>query len=192
MTDHWEINQWGRVSENVSSAYFGTCLSGFPNFFIMMGPNTLTGHLSVIYTSECQINFVIRAIRPILRSLNSHRSMLPALRSSPDIVDVTPEAEERDISDVQERVKKLVWASGCVTWAIEPETKRNTAMYPDYQYKYWLRSVFIKWSDFQLRLSRDEAAAWEKGAAARMAVGAVGAAAVGLGVFLARRHVFHS
>jgi len=39
---------------------------GFPNMFMLMGPNTVTGHYSVIYTSECAINFTIRIARLVL------------------------------------------------------------------------------------------------------------------------------
>ncbi|KAJ4252392.1 hypothetical protein NW762_010990 [Fusarium torreyae] len=146
---------WNDVSEGVPSSYLGTCISGFPNFFVMMGPNTLSGHLSVIYTTECQINLTMRLISPVMRALNNSRSRLPSLWSAPDIVEVTPDAEERDIAEVQDKAKKLVWASGCSSWFIEPKTGRNSIMFPDQQYQFWLRSVFVAWNDFSYRLSKD-------------------------------------
>lgn len=123
-----------------------------------MGPNTLSGHLSVIYTTECQINLVMRLVTPVLRALRNSRSSLPTLQSAPDIVEVKTSAEERDIADVQDKAKRLVWASGCTSWFIEPNTKRNSIMFPDWQYRFWLRTVFIAWDDFSYRLSRDGAA----------------------------------
>ncbi|KAL6352453.1 hypothetical protein LRP88_14220 [Fusarium phalaenopsidis] len=129
---------WDQVSEGAASSYFGTCLSNFPNFFIMMGPNTLSGHLSVIYTSECQINFTLRAIRPILKN-------------QADTVEVTADAEKRDIDEVQEKAKKLVWATGCTSWFIETKSSRNTIMFPDWQYKFWWRSLFVPSGDFEYR-----------------------------------------
>lgn len=143
------------MSDGTSSAYFGTCVSGFPNFFIMMGPNTLSGHLSVIYTTECQINFTMRVIKPVMKAIAASRSVLPTIRNVYDIVDIKPDAEQKDIDTVQEKAKQLVWATGCTSWFIEPNTKRNTIMYPDYQYKYWLRSVWIAWSDFTYKTSED-------------------------------------
>ncbi|KAF5009050.1 hypothetical protein FDECE_4702 [Fusarium decemcellulare] len=137
--DGLTVNEhWDQVSEGAASSYFGTCLSNFPNFFVMMGPNTLSGHLSVIYTTECQINFTLRVIRPILKEKE-------------DVVEVTPEAEQRDIDEVQEKAKKLVWATGCTSWFIETNSNRNTIMFPDWQYKFWLRSIFVPWRDFEYR-----------------------------------------
>jgi hypothetical protein len=104
----------------------------------MMGPNTLSGHLSVIYTTECQFNFTLRVLQPILKG-------------QADIVEVTAEAEKRDISKVQEKAKGLVWATGCTSWFIDEKTGRNTIMFPDWQYKFWLRSVFLSWGDFEYR-----------------------------------------
>lgn len=143
---------WNKFSEGSASSYFGTCLSGFPNFFIMMGPNTASGHGSVTYTTECQINFTLRVIKPIMNALKAQRSYLPVLGKKADIVRVKSEAERADIDTVQEKVKKLVWSSGCSSWALDSQG-RNTTMYPDFQYRYWLRSIFIAWGDFELSKS---------------------------------------
>ncbi|KAL2209751.1 FAD/NAD(P)-binding domain-containing protein [Sarocladium strictum] len=142
----------------VPSSYLGTCVSGFPNFFMMMGPNTLSGHLSVIYTTECQINFAMRLIAPVLRAVNNSRSRLPSIRSSPDVVEVHHSAEAKDIEEVQEKASKLVWASGCTSWFIETVSKRNSIMFPDWQYQFWLRTVFIRWKDFSYTSSKNWAA----------------------------------
>lgn len=122
---------------------------------MMMGPNTLSGHLSVIYTTECQINFTLRVIKPILRALSASRSVLPSIGSVDDIVEVKSDAEKRDIDTVQEKARKLVWATGCTSWFIETKSKRNTIMFPDWQYRFWLRSIFIPWNDFDYRRSKD-------------------------------------
>ncbi|KAJ5732876.1 hypothetical protein N7533_013323 [Penicillium manginii] len=143
--------QWQEFADGSPEAYFGTCLSGFPNFFVLMGPNTLSGHLSVLYTTECQINFVIRVIRPILMA--NIRSWVPSLFRSkdPQSVAVTPIAERRDLDMVNERAKKLVWATGCSSWFIDSNTGRNTIMFPDWQFKFHLRSIFIPWRDLVYR-----------------------------------------
>ncbi|KAM0480179.1 hypothetical protein ACHAPX_004004 [Trichoderma viride] len=146
-------DHWNQVSEGVPSSYLGTCLSGFPNFFMLMGPNTLSGHLSVIYTTECQINFAIRIIRPILNAIKTELPWLAVSRPDRDIVAVKPSAEKHDIESVQQKAKKLVWATGCTSWFIDGNTKRNTIMFPDWQYKFWLRSIFVSWDDFAYRKS---------------------------------------
>lgn len=145
--------QWDKISEGTPSAYYGTCLAGFPNFFMMMGPNTVTGHLSVIYTVECQINFTMRVIKPIIQSMQPSKPFLP-FRSSLDKVVVSAQAQRQDNTWIQEKAKELVWATGCTSWFIEPKTGRNTQMYPDWQYKFWARSIFIPWQDFRYGKSR--------------------------------------
>lgn len=139
---------WNKFSDGSASSYFGTCLSGFPNFFIMMGPNTASGHGCVTYTTECQINFALRIMKPVMKALEAQRSRLPVLGSKWDVVQVKADAEQADIDDVQEKAKKLVWSSGCSSWALDSHG-RNTTMYPDFQYKYWLRSIFVEWRNFQ-------------------------------------------
>jgi hypothetical protein len=118
--------------------------------------NTVTGHLSVIYTVECQIDFTLRLIDPILRTLPSSRSrsLLPRfLTPSTPTIEVKREAAVADSAWTQQKAKHLVWSSGCVNWAVDPKTGLNNMMYPDYQFLYWLRSIFVKKSDF---LYRDE------------------------------------
>lgn len=125
----------------------------------MMGPNTLTGHLSVIYTVECQVNFTMRVIDPIMRGLSARHAGRTS--RNPDSVMVTAEAEQADGDWVQERCKELVWATGCTSWFIEPETCRNTLMYPDYPTLYWLLSVWIPWNDFPYAKSK-ESMDWDR------------------------------
>lgn len=125
---------------------------------MMMGPNTLSGHLSVIYTTECQINLAMRLMEPVLRAVNNSRSSLPFIRSAPDVVEVHPSAEARDIKEVQEKASKLVWASGCTSWFIDPVSKRNSIMFPDWQYRFWFRTVFVRWKDFSYTYSKNWAA----------------------------------
>lgn len=122
----------------------------------MMGPNTSTGHLSVIYSTECQINFTLRAIEPILRTLypSTLSQLNPFSGNRPDIVAVTSDAERRENSWIQSLSKELVYFSGCTNWYVDARTKRNTMLYPDWQWKYWLRSIFIPFSsDFVFKSS---------------------------------------
>ncbi|KAK4547095.1 hypothetical protein LTR36_001316 [Oleoguttula mirabilis] len=149
LNEHWDAQHNG-----APQAYMGTCVPGFPNFFTLMGPNTVTGHLSVIYTVECQIGFILRLIEPILASARRHSSPQAGLGGGRDVevvtaVDVKPEAAARHTGWLQARLGKLVWSSGCTSWALDPKTGVNIAMYPEYQFLFWLRSVFIPGEDFE-------------------------------------------
>lgn len=105
----------------------------------MMGPNTVTGHTSVIFTSECQINFALNMLDPILKARKS-RSIAA--------VEVTQEAEDQENSWIQSRAKGLVWSSGCTNWYVEPKSGKNLMVYPEWQWHYWLRSFAIDYSKF--------------------------------------------
>ncbi|EUC48091.1 hypothetical protein COCMIDRAFT_88260 [Bipolaris oryzae ATCC 44560] len=142
---------WDKTSRGVAQAYFGTVVPNFPNFFILMGPNTVTGHLSVIYSTECQINFILRLLDPIIKSLPSYQSqsLVPSFfAATPATVEVKPEAAAADSRWTQAAAKKLVWSTGCVNWAVDRKTGLNNMMYPDWQFMFWLRSIFWKKTDF--------------------------------------------
>lgn len=143
LNEHWDAHHKG-----AAQAYFGTCIPSFPNFFTLMGPNTVTGHLSVIYTVECQINFVLRLMGPVLKSFHPSSVLPSGLSSKLTAVAVKPQAASADSTWLQSKLSKLVWASGCTSWALDPKTGLNIAMYPEFQYLFWWRSIFIPGSDF--------------------------------------------
>ena len=147
--DNITLNEyWDTHHQGAAQAYLGTCVPGFPSFFTLMGPNTVTGHNSVIYSVECQINMTLRLLDPILKTAHQSGSrVLPAPQVSS--VSVKFDAAREDSSWMQEKLGKLVWASGCTSWALDPKTGMNIAMYPQYQFLFWLRSVFLPGKDFE-------------------------------------------
>jgi hypothetical protein len=156
------LMQWESTASHTPQAYYGTCVSRFPNMFILVGPNTATGHTSVIFTVECQIDFTLKVLDPILNSLYPEPSsssfsvlqeMICFLRKpfssesragkklapAPDIVSVTSQAEEEESQWIDEASKQYVWTSGCASWYLHP-SGRNTTLYPGSQVAFWLRS----------------------------------------------------
>ncbi|EIT83528.1 putative flavoprotein [Aspergillus oryzae 100-8] len=91
-----------------AEAYKGTVVSGFPNFFILYGPNAATGQHSVIFHSECQINYSCRLLRPVLKG-------------KADSIMVKLEAQQQDLSWVHDKLKHLVFNSGCQSWILFQE-----------------------------------------------------------------------
>jgi len=61
-------------------AYLGVTVSGFPNFFMLYGPNTNLGHNSILVMIEAQVDYVIEAIRQMeargLRRLDVKRTVM--------------------------------------------------------------------------------------------------------------------
>lgn len=55
LLDYW-------AGKGAVSSYRSTLISGFPNFFVLDGPNSASGHFSVIYTVECQVEYVTKLV----------------------------------------------------------------------------------------------------------------------------------
>lgn len=119
---HSLAERWATTGDR---AYKGTTVSGYPNLFLMGGPNTGLGHTSVVVMLEAQIPYVIGALK-LLR-----KRELAA-------VEVKPEAEEAYNRDLQGRLEKTVWNSGgCASWYLDAKG-RNTVLWPDFTWKYRL------------------------------------------------------
>lgn len=103
-------------------AYLGTTVAGFPNFFLLQGPNTGLGHSSVIYMIEAQIAHIIEAIR----YMDAHGAAS---------VEPRPEAQNAFARSVDERMKNTVWLSGCNSWYLD-STGRNSAIWPGSTWKF--------------------------------------------------------
>jgi len=65
-----------------AEAYLGITVAGFPNFFMMYGPNTNLGHNSIIFMLECQTSYILDCLRKMvrhdLRSLEVRRDVMAA------------------------------------------------------------------------------------------------------------------
>jgi cation diffusion facilitator CzcD-associated flavoprotein CzcO len=98
-------------------AYRGTTFAGFPNLFMLIGPNTGLGHTSVVVMAEFQIAYVLDALRVMeARGVK--------------VAEVRPEAQEAYNADIQRRLHGTVWTSGgCTSWYLD-EKGRDTVQWP--------------------------------------------------------------
>jgi cation diffusion facilitator CzcD-associated flavoprotein CzcO len=116
-------------------AYLGTTLAGFPNFFMLMGPNTGLGHTSVVYMIEAQVEHVIAALRH-LRARGG------------TALEPRPEAQEAFVAEVDRRMGGTVWVSGgCASWYLD-ETGRNSTLWPDFTWRFRRRAARLRPSDY--------------------------------------------
>ncbi len=100
-------------------AYRGTAVSGFPNHFLLIGPNTGLGNNSMINIIEAQLEFVVDALRTMERS---------NLAS----VEVRPDAQELHNEEIQEKMVGTVWTGGgCKSWYLT-EDGINRTLWPSY------------------------------------------------------------
>ena len=85
-------------------AYLGLAVPGFPNMFLMYGPNTNTGNTSVIYFHESQARYIVQAAR---------------LVAAGRVLDVRPEVATAYDDEMQTRLAGSVWV-GCDSWYRTP------------------------------------------------------------------------
>jgi cation diffusion facilitator CzcD-associated flavoprotein CzcO len=111
--------------QNGAQAYLGITVSGFPNFFMLYGPNTNLGGNSIIYMLEGQVRYVLAAIQ----ALEAERLAW---------LDVRPDVQDVFNTWVQSASHTSVWESGCHSWYTAPDG-RNTNNWPDHTFRYRYR-----------------------------------------------------
>lgn len=102
-----------RWREPGSKAYMGMAVSGFPNWFVMLGPNTGPGHTSVLVYTEAQAGYILQAVQTLLRRnlryINVRRGVQDAWHRK-----------------LQERMKYTSWTSGCRSWYLDEHGENHT------------------------------------------------------------------
>lgn len=107
-------------------AYLGTTIAGFPNFFLIVGPNVGLGHSSMVYMIESQIAYIKSAIQT-MREENIK------------FVDVRRAEQDRYNEQLQARFPSTVWSSGCVSW-YQTRNGKNTTLWPGFTFEYRLKT----------------------------------------------------
>jgi cation diffusion facilitator CzcD-associated flavoprotein CzcO len=108
-------------------AYLGTAVPGFPNLFLLVGPNSAGGYNSIVFTSEAHINYVIRCLREM------QGRGLETVEVRPDVYDAFNRQTER-------RLEGSVWnAGGCASWYIDANG-RNGVWWPGFTWRLWQRT----------------------------------------------------
>src|SRR3954453_6010560 len=105
-------------------AHLGSTVPGFPNLFLMLGPNTGLGHSSMIYMIESQIAYVIDAIKAL----------------GPRVADVRPEVEAAYHAEIQRRMQGTVWSTGCSSWYQDAQGN-NPTLWPDWTWRFRRRTA---------------------------------------------------
>jgi len=107
-----------------AQAYLGMTVPGFPNFFMLYGPNTNLGHSSIIYMLESQIAHVLRCMKA-------------AQRAGASAVEVDAQRYASFNHTVQARLKATVW-QGCKSWYVDANG-HNSTNWPGFTFGYrWL------------------------------------------------------
>jgi len=122
--------------KNGAVAYKGMTVSGFPNWFILMGPNTGPGHTSVLVYTEAQIAHTLGAIGMLRQGGIKY-------------VDVRQDVQDRYNAGIQGRMKYMVWSTGCHSWYLAKDGS-NHALYPGLAAEYVLRAQHFRPADYAI------------------------------------------
>ncbi len=129
LDEHWEGSP---------RAHLGSTVPGFPNLFMLLGPNTGLGHSSMVYMIESQVAYVIDALAEMRRrEAGTAEVRADAARDFNHLLD--------------ERMQGTVWSTGCSSWYLD-DTGRNATLWPDWTFS------------FRRRAARFDASAYELGA----------------------------
>ena len=132
-----------------------TTVAGFPNLFLLVGPNVGVGHTSMVYMIESQVAYVDDA----LRTMDAEGL---------ELLETTPQAQETYRKLIAARSKGTVWvAGGCASWYLD-QHGHNTTLWPDFTFRF--RKMLS-------RLDRENYVGTPAGAAERVADTGTGAAA---------------
>lgn len=119
-------------------AYLGLTVSGFPNFFILLGPNTGLGHNSVVLMSEAQVKYVMSCLR-LMR------------RRGSQAMEVKSAVQATFVEELRERLADTVWQSGgCRSWYQDAKTGENPVIWPGSVVGYRRRTRSVSPADYEL------------------------------------------
>ncbi|KAK6514758.1 hypothetical protein TWF506_007123 [Arthrobotrys conoides] len=156
MATGYKTNEWiapldvvGRKGETLSqhwskmggpAAYNSTAVSGFPNFFMIFGPNSVTGHTSVILATENMCQYALNIARPVLKGDASE-------------VEIKKGAEVEYSKWIQEKMKDTVFnttGKDAKTWYVRDDGWNSTT-YPRSQIHFTYRTYFPVYKDWIIK-----------------------------------------
>lgn len=107
---------------NEPEAYRGVAVAGFPNLFLLLGPNTGQGHTSAILYIEAQVNYVLQCLKELLQRDRS-------------FIEVKPEAMAGYNEILQKTLASSVWAAPCRSW-YKTASGKIIGIYPGFSFEY--------------------------------------------------------
>lgn len=153
VTDRCPVNVIGRTGETLEgyfshqggpSAYHGVTVPGFPNFFFVGGPNTVTSLGSAVFTHEIAIDYMMQLLRPLVEPSPTRLIALS----------VQPPAHDAYNSHLQDRMGATTYVS-CASWyrAGADGRGKNFGIFPGSLLSFWWLMRKVRWEDYLLERS---------------------------------------
>ncbi|MGT2433083.1 flavin-containing monooxygenase [Cupriavidus basilensis] len=118
-----------------AEAYVGASVSGFPNLFLITGPNTGLGHNSMVFIIEANVAHIVGALKQ-------------ARRQGATVVEVKREVQAQYNQALQQRLGRSVWVTGCKSWYQDKRSGKVTTLWPGFSTQYWARARHFKPDDY--------------------------------------------
>jgi cation diffusion facilitator CzcD-associated flavoprotein CzcO len=126
-----------KLAPETLEAYRGVTVTGFPNLFLLLGPNTGLGHTSVVFMIESQIQHVLSCLRMLARD-------------KADVIEVSEAAQRRYNDTLQRRLRRAVWSEGgCDSWYLDADGVNRT-LWPGFTFEYWARTRRARRADYEI------------------------------------------
>jgi cation diffusion facilitator CzcD-associated flavoprotein CzcO len=122
-------------SHGKPATYLGITVNGFPNLFLLMGPNTGLGHNSMIFMIEAQARYALQAIQAVRRKRLS-------------FLDVRESVQRAFNERLQAQMRHCVWSSGCRSWYVQDGY--NSTIWPYFTFQYWWQTRRLALRDYEL------------------------------------------
>ena len=141
---HWSVDVIGQGGQSIAQnwakgpeAYLGVTVHGFPNFFVLYGPNTNLGHNSITFMLERQVEYAVKVLDELERA--GAKAMAPSRK-----------AQDAFNSKLQADLKKTSWADPtCNSW-YKTEDGRITQNWSGHTRAYAEAVAEVKLEDYEL------------------------------------------
>lgn len=119
-----------------AEAYLGISVHGFPNLFILYGPNTNLGHNSILFMLESQFDYIEQCLKAMsVRNLAT--------------MEVKGTVQGKYNRWVQDQIRRTVWEDGCTSW-YKNAAGKNTNNWPGFTLVYKQRTHSLNLGDYEL------------------------------------------
>jgi len=135
-------DEWAREG---AQAFMGVTVSGFPNFFTIVGPNSGLGSNSMVFMIEAQIGLVMRFVEEIRKAPGT-------------LVEVKRHVQDAFNEKLQARLRGTIWESGCQAW-YHDDKGRNPTIWPGYCTEFALAARRFDRADYRIERAAGRAVA---------------------------------
>lgn len=130
------------VWDGSPTAYLGTTVAGFPNFFLLLGPNSVV-YTSQVVTIEAQVAYILSCLTAMARAGLS-------------TLEVREEVQRAFVREVDHGLRRSVWnTGGCRSYYLDA-SGRNFVFYPGFNRRFRARTRQVDLTDYHVRRVRDE------------------------------------